>query len=78
MTNAEVTDTKPLVLELELGTHAWCPCGRKRKSPMCDGSHVGTGFKPLLFEVEKKEPKAYCQCKATKSPPYCDGAHRNL
>lgn len=78
MDKPEITDTKSMKLELSIGTHAWCSCGRTGKSPMCDGSHVGTGFKPLLFEVEKKEVRGYCQCKYTKNPPYCDGSHRDL
>lgn len=32
-------------------TKLWCTCGLSKKQPLCDGSHVGTGFKPLKWKV---------------------------
>lgn len=32
-------------------TKLWCTCGLSRKQPWCDGSHKGTGFKPLKWVV---------------------------
>lgn len=26
-----------------------CPCGRSNKYPFCDGSHKGTGIKPIRY-----------------------------
>ena len=34
-----IAGTKPVVLELEAGTHYWCACGRSSNQPFCDGSH---------------------------------------
>ena len=33
----------------------WCTCGLSEKQPWCDRSHVGTGFKPLKWTVEKNQ-----------------------
>ncbi|CAD5113115.1 DgyrCDS2305 [Dimorphilus gyrociliatus] len=57
----------------------WCTCGLSKKQPWCDGSHIGTPFKPLKWTVPKDQSiHAICSCKYTKSPPYCDGTHVNL
>ena len=46
---------------------------------MFAGAHVGTGFKPLKWKVDKEQSvHDICGCKYTKSPPYCDGTHANL
>ncbi|MBI2890497.1 MAG: CDGSH iron-sulfur domain-containing protein [Nitrospirae bacterium] len=68
----------PYGVELKPGRYAWCRCGRSNKQPFCDGSHRGTGFSPVLFEVT--EPKTYwlCGCKHTKGQPFCDGTHKTL
>ncbi len=69
---------KPVVLELEPGTYHWCACGRSANQPFCDGSHKGTGFSPVAFEVAEKKKLALCLCKHTGDAPYCDGTHRKL
>ena len=69
---------KPVVLELEPGTYHWCACGRSANQPFCDGSHAGTGFTPVTFEVTEKKKLALCLCKHTEDAPYCDGSHRKL
>lgn len=58
--------------------YAWCPCGRSSKIPFCDGSHKGTGFKPLVFKVEEEKEHKLCNCGNTKNAPYCDGTHKKL
>ncbi len=73
-----ICDTKPLALEVEAGTHWWCSCGRAAQQPFCDGSHKGTGFQPVKFEVAEKTTVWWCQCKHTANPPLCDGAHKKL
>ncbi|MGK7929117.1 MAG: CDGSH iron-sulfur domain-containing protein [Spirulina sp.] len=78
MSNPVVADTKPAVLELEAGTYYWCSCGQSKGQPFCDGSHAGSDFTPLKFEVDEKKTVALCQCKATENQPFCDGAHSKL
>lgn len=56
----------------------YCTCGRSKKQPFCDGSHKGTGFKPLVFSSTVTTHEALCACKQTKLAPYCDGKHCHL
>ncbi|KAK3606672.1 hypothetical protein CHS0354_029582 [Potamilus streckersoni] len=57
----------------------WCTCGLSKTQPWCDGSHKGTGFKPLKWTVSKSQTRfQICACKYTKDPPYCDATHTNV
>ena len=78
MTDPKIVDQKPTVTELEPGTYYWCSCGYSAKQPFCDGSHKGTEFSPVPFELTEKKSVALCLCKYTKNAPYCDGSHANL
>jgi CDGSH-type Zn-finger protein len=67
----------PLKKFLEVDDYyAWCPCGRSERTPFCDGSHKGSGFKPLIFQVEESKEYFLCKCGNTRKPPYCDGTHK--
>ena len=70
---------KPISHDVEEGqNYFWCSCGKSKKQPFCDGSHVGSEFQPLKYTAEKNETKFFCTCKRTKNKPFCDGSHNSL
>ena len=80
-----MSDDKPVVAgkvpqmkQLEAGTYFWCSCGRSKNQPFCDGSHQGTSFTPVKFELTEQKQVALCMCKHTQTPPFCDGSHNKL
>jgi len=73
-----IAEKAPKNVTLEPGTYFWCSCGKSKNQPFCDGSHRGSEFVPMQFEVEEKKEVWLCQCKNSSNKPYCDGAHRNL
>jgi CDGSH-type Zn-finger protein len=70
--------TMPYLTQLEPGTYFWCACGRSAKQPYCDGSHKGSEFSPMKFEIREFDLVGLCGCKKTKTPPYCDASHLGL
>ena len=78
MSEPVIADNKPAVLELEPGKYYYCTCGQSNNQPFCDGSHQGTDFTPMQFEVTEKKKVALCQCKQTNNAPFCDGTHAKL
>ncbi len=71
-------DNKPAVLKLEKGMYMICSCGRSENQPYCDGSHHGTDFTPIAFDVEEEKTYAICNCKISGNMPLCDGTHKTL
>ncbi len=69
---------KPIIVEVEPGTHLYCQCGFSQNQPFCDGSHHGTKFKPLAFEVKQKRKLKLCNCKQTNNGPFCDNSHLEI
>ena len=78
MENPHIPQKAPYVQDTNAGKYAWCACGKSQKQPLCDGSHKGTAFKPIVVEIAEKKTVAWCGCKHTKNPPYCDGSHKKL
>ena len=79
MSEPVVAARRPAIVDLEGGKkYWWCRCGRPRNQPFCDGSHAGTDFVPMEFEIEESQKTALCQCKQTGNGPYCDGTHGKL
>ncbi len=74
-----VARTKGYYYEVKAGSrYLWCSCGLSKTQPFCDGSHVDTPLKPVLFKATQDEDVIFCGCKQTGTPPFCDGAHNNL
>jgi CDGSH-type Zn-finger protein len=78
MSEAKIAAKEPAVQTLETGTYYWCSCGLSKNQPFCDGSHEGSDFKPVAFEITETKQVALCQCKRTATPPFCDGKHMDL
>ena len=68
----------PYGIDLQPGEHYWCACGRSKNQPLCDGSHKGTDFAPLMFTLPAAKKVYLCGCKRTQNPPCCDGTHKSL
>ena len=75
----KIVSKTPVKIKIKKDTkYAWCSCGLSTKDPYCDGSHKGTGFKPLIVQEEVDKTIFLCSCKRTSKGPYCDGSHNNL
>jgi len=78
MTEPQIAQRSPYVLDVSPGSYAWCACGRSQNQPYCDGSHVGTGLGPIVEKIEEERKVAWCGCKRSGNKPYCDGTHATL
>ena len=75
----KVAQASPYEVEVKAGEkYWWCVCGLSAKQPFCDGSHKGTGLKPLTWKAAKDETVWLCGCKRTGGQPFCDGTHNSL
>ena len=69
----------PCPIELVEGdSYVWCACGHSKSQPFCDGSHKGTGMKPVAFVAERNGLANLCGCKQSTNAPYCNGAHNDI
>jgi CDGSH-type Zn-finger protein len=55
MSEPTIAQKAPYAQELEPGTYWWCACGKSKTQPFCDGSHQGSDFQPVKFEVTEKK-----------------------
>jgi len=78
MSKPVIAQKCPYVIDMDPGRKAWCSCGLSTQQPFCDGSHRGTEFKPIIYEIKVKSTIAWCGCKHTQTPPVCDGSHQLL
>ncbi len=74
----KTAENEPILMKLEAGTHLWCQCGFSKTQPFCDGSHHGTKYKPIAFEMKKEREVKLCNCKITKTGPFCDNSHLDI
>lgn len=78
MAEPHIAQKAPYQLDLEPGTYWYCACGKSAKQPFCDGSHKGSEFVPMKFELTEAKSVLICGCKHTKNAPFCDGTHTTL
>ena len=78
MSEPEIPQKSPYVLEVEPGKYAWCSCGKSQNQPYCDGKHSGTEFRPVIETVDEAKKVAWCGCKHSAKGAFCDGAHSKL
>jgi CDGSH-type Zn-finger protein len=78
MSEATIAEKAPYAEELQAGTYWWCACGKSKRQPFCDGSHKGSDFSPVKFEISEKSKVYLCGCKQSGKQPFCDGTHNSL
>ena len=78
MSEPTIAQKAPCEQQLEPGTYWWCACGRSKTQPFCDGSHKGTDFTPVKFEITESRKVWLCACKHSADRPFCDGSHKKL
>ena len=74
----KIAQKGPYPVDLQAGTYWWCACGQSKNQPFCDGSHKGSVFEPVKFEVAQAGQHYLCGCKHSAKKPFCDGTHKKL
>jgi len=79
MSNPIIADNKPIKVTFSKGQeYHFCTCGRSKSQPFCDGTHVGTKFKPKVIVSEEDGDAYLCACKRSANRPFCDGTHQKF
>lgn len=78
MSEPNIAQRSPFVLQVKPGAYWWCACGHSKTQPFCDGSHKGTAFVPVKVEVAAAKSVAWCGCKHSMNGAFCDGSHSKL
>ena len=67
---------QPIQVNLEAEKeYYYCTCGKSKSSVLCDGSHKGSEFSPMVFSVKESKNYHLCSCKKSANAPFCDGSH---
>ncbi|NQZ21742.1 MAG: CDGSH iron-sulfur domain-containing protein [Colwellia sp.] len=76
MNKAVRSSDTPYAIDVQAGkNYFWCACGKSKKQPLCDGSHNGTSFTPVIYKATESKRVFFCGCKQTSKQPLCDGSH---
>jgi len=79
MSDPVVASKAPMPVDVEAGKdYFWCSCGKSKRQPYCDGSHVGSTFAPMKWTASETKRVFFCCCKQTADQPLCDGSHNKL
>ncbi|CRG99091.1 CDGSH iron-sulfur domain-containing protein, putative [Plasmodium relictum] len=63
----------PYLVKVEKKKVYWyCTCGTSKIQPWCDGSHKGTGFKPMMYIPQSSGYRLLCGCKQSLHKPHYD------
>jgi len=67
----------PYRVHLRVGrSYKYCSCGRSKKQPWCDESHLTTDPQPIEFTISTAQTYHWlCGCKYSSNQPWCDGSH---
>ena len=75
----KIATTRSIKIDVKKGeTYVWCACGLSAAQPLCDGSHVGSGFSPVYYLAEETKLISFCGCKRSTKGVICDGTHKQL
>ena len=79
MADPTIAAKEPAPVKVEAGrAYVWCSCGTSKKQPLCDGTHKGGPFMPIIFRPDETKEVLLCQCKRSGTKPFCDGTHKTL